>query len=204
MTTSTKKKQNLTSPAGLSKWVFVFAPQTKYKPEGVFTATLNLKDNDAATLKASLEAALEAAYNKYKILNPNKELVKGNLPIKVQSDGSLDFVFKKDAVIKTRDGKTFNTSIPVFDTTPKLVTKPVAIYSGSKIKVAYYISDSLVVDKVRITLRLVSLQVIELAKGDKGTGGFDSVNEGYVFEDDDAPEQEVPFEADTKPEENFL
>jgi hypothetical protein len=193
-----KKLVTMTTPAGIAKYPWITKADTRFVPEGVFTTKLVLSKEAATPLmEAITKAHAEHWTETVAKTDPKKKksLKKADLPFKDVLDdqgnetGDIEFVFKQKAVIVSKkDNKSYNIKINIFDAKGKPITKAVAIYGGSIIKVNFAIVPYATTMGVGVTLRLNAVQVIKLVSsgGDASSYGFGAEEDGYEFSEDEA------------------
>lgn len=173
---------------GKAMWAKVFEPDTHFDPDGVYTVDVMVPETEAAELCEQLDAVVNEHHAKVVKEQPKlKAVLSTATPYQPEVDedgnptGNLRFRAKMKAVVKSRDGKTFNMKPVVVDSKRNPLTKDTLIGNGSVIKVAadpapYLMQSS---KSVGVSLRLKAVQVIDLVEYAKGANIFDE-EEGFV------------------------
>jgi hypothetical protein len=190
-----KERTVITSPAGILRMGFITKPSTKFKAEGEYTAIIALdpEAKGVSELKAQLEAAAKASLAsalKDAKDGKAKKAIEGcelHTPLnsEVDNDGNdtglLVLKAANKAVMKKKDGETFEKKIALFDAKGKPITLPPKIGKGTKCKLAFIIAPFCMVatKKVGVTLWLEAVQIIDLVE----YGGGDAASYGFGEED---------------------
>jgi len=210
-----EKKKNViyTTPAGIAVFPWITQPDTKFKAEGEYSTKLRLPKDEAGDLLALIEGAANEAFEDAKKhiekeaktpkdakirLSKLKEPI---IPFKTALDDEgnetddVELVFKMKAyVVPKNGGKPFTQKPKVFDAKGKEMTG-VAIYGGSKIKVAFQLNPFYTAIGAGVTLRLVAVQVLELVTGGGNAGSFGfGEEEGYEYDGSAASEEKADEE----------
>lgn len=186
------------TPVGESLWSSVLSPEMY---QGTSTnnlsvgLVLNEKDKKALLKKIDEEWQKFTESEEGKKHTYKYDYVNGLKEYK----GTEYFKFKMKHIIKCRNGKEWERSVPVFDAGQKPIS--VEIGNGSKIKVAYELVPFYITNKnYGISLRLSAVQVLELQDGNAESAesfGFGE-EEGYH-----ADEEKIDIPFDTNEEEEF-
>lgn len=221
MSAPRKKTVLYTTPAGKWMWPHLRRPDDKpikgkaQRPAYKLSVRYNEDDTNWLTLKAKLDAEVEASFAQAKADNPKKKLIiQRAYPYSVVMDaegnptGEVEVKFKQNATFEVK-GVTKHAKVSLFDAAGKPLPAGVDPWSGSVGKVSYsirpYFMES--TNSAGISLSLQAVQVIELASaGERSASGFGFGSEdGYVSteqgEDGDATadsgaqdeDDEVPF-----------
>lgn len=178
------RKKAVVTPTGIvSGFVAIETPSTKFDPDGTYSVQVDFVGNDAKHMKKAIDKlmadSLEAGIR--------REVTRAANPPYSIKNKILTVKFKQKAVIKARDGRTFNKDVKIFDAKGKPVNTDLGIGADSFIKVAY--TDYLWAVSALgcgVSLQPEFIQVIKLVKYE---GGSDAnpfeIEEGY--EDEDAP-----------------
>ena len=121
--------------------------------------------------------------------NPNKK--KSTHPTyKLTEDGkSYEFKFKLKAKVNWAKG-SFEQRPKIYNSSLEIMDQPVAVYNGSKLKVAFEVVPYVSAFGVGVTLRMRSIQILELAPKPEGKGDSksnDSGTYGFKTEKEFAP-----------------
>ncbi len=201
---SKPKNIRYVSPKGRAIWPRLNAPDTKYKPEGEFSARLGMQQDDPETqaFLKKLEGIRDDAWAKFVSENPKKKKATMAPFYREETDdegdetGEISFNFKMKHKIKVKaTGKEF-TLVPTILNAKKVILKnPPNIGSGSVLKVSFeiapYFNEK---DKeFGLSLRLIAVQIITLvefggagrAANDFDEEDGDEVNDGEAGDDSD-------------------
>lgn len=192
------KPERYTSPVGVAFHPYLDKPDTKFKDAGEYKTNLRFSAEDAATLKARVDAAMAEARKNPELVatkkkNP-KATVPENAPYKDVFDdngdetGEVEFKFATTASGQSKkNGETWTRTIKFFDAKGQPM-KPVSLWSGSRIRVSYTIGTYFINAKVGygVKLYLEAVKVIEAVQGGGGSAsdyGFGDEEEGYTKDD---------------------
>ena len=213
-----KPLEKFRTPTGVAVYPRLNAPDTKYKPEGEYSAKIRLSEEDAAPLMTRIDEVVAAKFDeeKQRLLDDKKmaaakTLKMADKPYKAVFDaegeetGEVDFNIKMKAQYTAKDGSVVKMFPKLFDasTPPQALASGVQIWGGSQIKVAGEFNPFATAIGVGISLRLSAVQVIHLVSGSTKGGtadvyGFEGESDGYqsaVEKDNDAeaPDDESEF-----------
>lgn len=178
-------------------------PDTKFNADGVFTTGGKGSGQAAEDFAAFLENEAQNAFDAYMeekgIAAKDRKKWSVYVPFERLEDedgnptGEIQFDFKQNATLKSRDGEEIKVQIAIKDSADKDLKKP--IFGGSKLRVKY--SPRAIVmtglKQVGVRLDFAAVQIIELAEGRGGGGGFGAYEGGYVA-DQGEPEGNAPDE----------
>lgn len=219
---TSKNFATLFTPKGTFVYPRLNVPDTKFKKEGVYSVQVRLTGAEGEALIAKLQPMADEAYENAKVtikdaikeakgakLAKLKEslakLEKSDLPVKPTynddgtEDGGAMVSIKMNAQFTNKKGEIVKLAPIIVDSTGKNLENPPDIWGGTvgKVKaqiVPYYNAS---VNNAGVSLRLVSVQIIELVSKGGGDQGFDEEEGGYVG--DDLPKQKVADEDNTSP-----
>lgn len=152
-----KAKTTYTTAVGVADYPYLFKPDTKFKADGEYSVKLTLSKDDAKEHvdryeKIMSEHMNEKGTDKRSPYNQYKKV-----------DGGYEFKFKMNAKIKGKNGSDYEQRPKIYDADANLITKELACYSGSKMKIAYqiypYFNNML---GAGLSLMLSSAQITEL------------------------------------------
>jgi hypothetical protein len=204
-----KPLEKFRTPIGTAVYPRLNAPDTKYIPDGEYSAKIRLSEEDAAPLVARIEELIAAKFEEEKArlveekkMAAAKTLKLTSKPYKPVFDaegeetGEVEFNVKMKAQYTTKDGTVVKMTPRLFDasTPPQPLAPSVQVWGGSQIKVAGEFNPFATAIGVGISLRLNAVQVIKLvsgsSKGDSADAfGFAGESDGYqsaVEKDNDA------------------
>lgn len=181
------KKKQIVTPRAVAVFPWLNTPDTKFNADGEFKVTLKIGAEDATSLIEQIDeeiakykeeqAAKDPKVGRYSDMPPYEQEVddQGNLT------GNYLFKFKQKAKINTKDGRTINMKVALFDA--QRTPTDVLIGGGSEIKVAatmwpYVLPTT---KSVGVSLRPSAVQVLSLVSvgGSKTADLFDS-EDGFV------------------------
>lgn len=165
-----------TTPDGIARHTRLYAPDTEYVAEGVYSVRMEFTGEDAKTLAEFLDTKMEESYKEAKKENPNKRIKKADAPYSWNDDGTLSVNFKLKAGGTTKDGKKWTRKPPLLnaDLTPYEGTDPIG--GGSKLAISYTPSPFYTgLIGSGLSMRLESVQILELV-----TITQDPVSHGFV------------------------
>ena len=183
------KRQILTSPKGVAKYITVITPDTKFKAEGEYRVTLLLpKDSDEAkSLIAKIEVGMQESMAAATKENKGKKVKSAVAPYKDDTDkegnetGNVAFTFKAKASGKRQDGTEWDFKPTLYDAKGARLTTLKAVWGGSEVKVAFEIRPYFTqMVGAGVTLSLQAVQIIKLVTG---TGGRDASAYGFGAEE---------------------
>jgi hypothetical protein len=185
------------TPAGIAVYPWLNKPDTKHNPEGKYKVSLRLAKEDAESLIEKLtphhEAAVAAGTTAFKS-NPKN---KGKQPPPVwplftevfdaegNETGLVEFKFSRKASgVSAKNGKPWAIKPDLFGRSGKPLPADVAIYGGSKIKVAYECVPYAAKVGIGLSLALNAVQVIDLVSSMRNADSYGFGNEGEDEESD--------------------
>ncbi len=185
------------SPVGIARHAWVNRPDTKYNADGLYHVELVLQGTEAETLKAEIDALVDAAFTseaELAGLKPAEAKKWGKYyPYEVEEDdngaptGYIVVRFKQNAKIKLKDGgiKVFKVGIR------DRANKPTEdnVFGGATVRVMYAPRSVKLATAKQFGVRL-DFSMVQLIKSAPMTGGgFDEVDEAYAS---DASDQAAP------------
>lgn len=205
------KKQRITTPAGIAKFINVNKPRLKYGSETDYgydvSLVLDPDKPEVKAFKAQLTKMAEEARGPLaanaKTPKEKKAITEGKLHVPIEDEldkdgnetGMLVMKIKRDASWKNaKTGEVQNVTIPIFDAKLNKLTKTVG--RGSTVKVAADVVPFAGFGRVGISLRMTGVQVLDLVEYD----GADPSSLGFGVEDgfeDEGDAGAAPFEGET-------
>lgn len=213
-----KKRVRLLTPKGVAKFPFLNRPNTRFKEEGEYSVNLvlNPADEGVQEFLQQLEELTEKAVEKAKndLIAAGKKAkaknVTARLPYRNEEDdegdetGNVEIKFRQRAKGKTKDGREFEITIPLFDAAGQPMSKD--IYGGSIIRInftpnPYYVAST---GEAGVSLLINAVQVIELRtrSTDASFFGFEQ-EEGYVESTESGEDENEDSGEDDVSEEDF-
>lgn len=207
------------TPQGEAQYPHLAEACTKFKETGEYNVTMFFDDRAGSELLERLNEAYQQACNeaKAKYEEQKPQYKKDNPEIKYEqfyreevdengfATGRIFVRLKKDAKVKTKDGKVLEFKVVVFDryNKPMSPNEIKKAGSGSIMKCAFKVSPYFVLAgaKAGITLKLEAVQIVESKEwnGSKSADdyGFKS------FEDEDGEAFETTQSSDKQEEADF-
>ena len=181
------KKQQIVTPRATAVYPWLNTPDTKFNADGEYKVTLKIGSEDAAPLMEKIDQVIaeykqeqsgkDPKVGRYSDMTPYEEEVddQGNLT------GNILFKFKQKAKIHTKDGRTIDMKVALYDA--QRTPTDVMIGGGSEIKVAATLWPYVLptTKSVGVSLRPSAVQVLSLVSvgGSKMADLFDS-EDGFV------------------------
>ena len=181
------KKQQIVTPKATAVYPWLNTPDTKFNMDGEYKVTLKIGSKEAAPLIERIDgviadykqeqASKDPKVGRYSDMPPYEEEVddQGNLT------GNVLFKFKQKAKIHTKDGRTIDMKVALFDA--QRTPTDVIVGGGSEIKVAATLWPYVLptTKSVGVSLRPSAVQILTLvsAGGTKMADLFDS-EDGFV------------------------
>lgn len=196
-----KKYPILNTPKGVAVWPNLNAPDTKFKPEGEYTARLAFDPNlpEVQALITKLEAVRDELFEEFKGEKPAHKKFEA-APVfteELDKDGeetgriTINFKMKASGVSKATN-KPWSRKPTIFDSKGKEIKNPPTIGGGSVLRVACELGGGGVpsAKKFYLSPKLVGVKLLELVTfGSKSSKemGFDEDEGGYEADDAPAP-----------------
>jgi hypothetical protein len=177
---------------------WIRTPDVSFDKTGVHSLTWRMSEEDAQPLvkelRLNLKTYLDEMRAKGEISN-NFALSWPYKPEKNDKDEETGFVYfraKQAALITDAKGQTYSKKTQVYDSKAQVLSEVPPVYAGSKVRVNFSVVPWFKANKAGLTLRLIAVQILELAPG------FDS--NPFADETTDEPEgapasDEHPFQA---------
>ena len=181
------KKQQIVTPKATAVYPWLNTPDTKFNMDGEYKVTLKIGSEKAAPLIEKIDGVIadykqeqatkDPKVGRYADMPPYEEEVddQGNLT------GNVLFKFKQKAKIHTKDGRTIDMKVALFDA--QRTPTDVIVGGGSEIKVAATLWPYVLptTKSVGVSLRPSAVQILTLvsAGGSKMADLFDS-EDGFV------------------------
>lgn len=203
------KFPRIKTPKGKALWVKVSEPNTKYKPEGEYEATIVFAAEEVKDFLKQLDQLAQEAFDfETEALKPaQKKKAVCASPYAMEEDdegnetGNVHVKAKlKASFVSKKTGKTYHNKVAVFDAAKNTVTvEGLSIGNGSTIRLSveprsYYVASS---NRAGISLDLKALQILELkvygGSGKASDYDFEEEGEGLSPADRGAPAGEEDF-----------
>ena len=155
----------LTSPRGVAEFPYLTEPDVVFNPEGLFHTKLVCKNSDCVQIIKSINDMIALEVKKQHELDPKKEVKKAPLPYVVEGEETtFNFKMKAQGVRKS-DGKSFTQEPNLLNADLSEFEKKQTIWGGSILKITFSPYAWNMPIGIGCTLRLKSVQVLELVTG---------------------------------------
>ncbi len=167
---------------GKAMWAKVYDPDTKFSPNGIYSVSVLVPEEEAQELCEHLDGLAKKKLAEEIKNNPKRKDLTLRTPYTPATDkdgnetGEIEFKVKANAKFQSRDGKWFSQKPLVVDSKRTPMTKDTLIGNGSIVKVAFDIVPySMMSSKTcSVSLRLKGVQVLNLVE-----------YQGDLFDDED-------------------
>jgi hypothetical protein len=155
----------LTSPEGIAEYPYLSEPDTMFNPEGLFHTKLVCKKSECDKVKKAIDDLIAREVKNQHDQDPNKAIKKAPLPYEVR-DEEIIFNFKLRASgTRKSDGKTFTQEPNLLNNDHTPFDKNLKIWGGSKLRITFEPYTWNMPIGIGCTLRLKTVQVVELVTG---------------------------------------
>lgn len=180
-----KKFPKIMTPIGVAMYPWLTKPDTKFNAEGVYKVTLRLpKDEATEKLVTTLE----------------KHFQEANASRKSKREGTRCWDTDEETgevLIKFKSKK----KPALFDAQGKTITKDLAVFGGSKVRIQGAIGTyDVATTGAGVTLYLNAVQIIDLQEGGSP---FGAVEGGFEFSGEEAPTDVVQETTAGQAEDNY-
>ena len=178
------KALTVTATGTLSGFTALETPSTKFDTDGVYSCQAEFTGADAKKLKGIIDKIMAES-----LAAGGKRGVKraANPPYTVENK-VLTVKFKQKAIIRSKDGRTFDMSIKLYDAKGTLLTEDVGISAGSEVKIAFSsYTWAVAALGCGATLQPNSIQIIKLVKYQAASANPFGAEEGYEAKKNDNP-----------------
>lgn len=169
-------KKQLVTPIGEALYPHLHEPDYKFDQAGVYQTRLILEESDYNALKDQFQEIYDASY-KFACDQSGSKLKHGDGNPFREGDEGLYILAKQPAEKNTKKHGLIKFNIKAFDSTGTLIKMP-RVGTGSKLRLALEPKPWVVSGKFGVTLRLRSVQIIDLVEyGNESV--FDEVEGGF-------------------------
>ena len=155
----------LTSPKGVAEFPYLTEPDVLFNPEGLFHTKLVCKKSDCVNIIKDIDDMIALEVKKQHDLNPKKQVTKAPLPYSIENE-EVTFNFKLKAQgVRKSDCKTFTQAPNLLNADLSEFEKKQTIWGGSILKITFSPYAWNMPIGIGCTLRLKSVQVLELVTG---------------------------------------
>lgn len=170
-------KKQFVTPIGEALYPHLHEPDYKFNSDGVYQTRLILPEGDYESLKAEYDAYYTEAYADA-CDNAGKKLKESDSTPFREGEEGLYIMAKQVAEKNTRSSGLIKFSIKAVNAQGKLIKMP-RVGSGSKLRLALEPNAWTVNGKFGVSLRLRSVQIIELVEYGQKDSVFDTVEGGF-------------------------
>ena len=187
------KKKQIVTPRAVAVYPWLNTPDTKFNVEGEYKVTLKIGSDEAAPLIEEIDETINEYQKEQADKDPKVGRYSTNPPYEEEVDdqgnltGNYLFKFKQKAKINTKDGRSIDMKIALYDA--QRTPTDAMIGGGSEIKVAATLWPYILptTKTVGVSLRPSAVQILSLVSvgGNKMASLFDE-EEGFVASNDNA------------------
>ena len=189
-------KKTIVTPVGVAIYPHLNQPDVKFG-DPTYRCNLRLEGEDAKAFIAKLEEFKAEAKEH---LGATKDLVLPVVPALDQDknpiEGAFDIKCKTKAFFKTPEGSLIENKISIVDSNKEPLDKSVAIWGGSKVRLALQIGAVSTAIYSGLMCRIQACQVIELVTGNQSPTDMFDKEDGYKAEKNEPAletEDEIDF-----------
>jgi len=154
----------LTTPKGKAEWPHLVEPDVAFNPEGLFHTKLICKKSESVEVKKAIDDLIAQEIKKQHDKDPKKE-IKKSLPYTEDGDDII-FNFKLRASgTRKSDGKPFTQEPNIVNADLTPFDKNQKIWSESILKITFEPYSWNMPVGIGCTLRIKTIQVLELVTG---------------------------------------
>ena len=154
----------LTTPKGIAKWPYLIEPDIEFNPDGLFHTKLSCKKSESVNIKKAIDDMIAQEIKKQHDKDPNKAITK-SLPYTEEGD-DIVFIFKmKASGVRKSDKKTFTQEPNIVNADLTPFDKSLKIWGDSILKITFEPYSWNMPIGIGCTLRLKTVQVLELVTG---------------------------------------
>ena len=187
------KKKQIVTPRAVAVYPWLNSPDTKFNAEGEYKVTLKIGSDEAAPLIEEIDETINNYQKEQADKDPKVGRYSANPPYEEEVDdqgnltGNYLFKFKQKAKINTKDGRSIDMKIALYDA--QRTPTDAMIGGGSEIKVAATLWPYVLptTKSVGVSLRPSAVQILSLVSvgGNKMANLFEN-EEGFVASNDNA------------------
>ena len=187
------KKKQIVTPRAVAVYPWLNSPDTKFNVEGEYKVTLKIGSDEAAPLIEEIDETINEYQKEQAEKDPKVGRYSTNPPYEEEVDdqgnltGNYLFKFKQKAKINTKDGRSIDMKVALYDA--QRTPTDAMIGGGSEIKVAATLWPYILptTKSVGVSLRPSAVQILSLVSvgGNKMASLFDE-EEGFVASNDNA------------------
>ena len=182
-------QEKIVSPKGIAVYPWLNRPDTKFSADGDFKVTLKVSADEAAPFIKKLDDIISNYHEEKAKADPKIAGYSVSPPYEEETDdqgnltGNYLFKFKQKAVIHTKDGRTIDMKVALFDAsrTPTNVN----VGGGSKIKIAATVFPYAMntTKSVGLALRPSAVQILSLVSGKSNVVSMFDDEDGFKTEE---------------------
>jgi len=180
------QRVQIVSPKGTAVYPWLNRPDTKFSDDGEYKVTLKIPAEQAQDLIAKLDKMLEDYQAEQASKDPKVGRFTANAPYDEEMDdngnltGNYLFKFKQKAKVHTKDGRTIDMKVALFDASRTPTQAQVG--GGSELKIAATIWPYVMpaTKSVGLSLRPSAVQIISLVSLSSGASNLFEVEDGFT------------------------
>ena len=154
----------LTTPKGTAQWPYLTEPDIEFNPDGLFHTKLSCKKSESVNIKKAIDDMIAQEIKKQHDKDPNKAITK-SLPYTEEGDDII-FNFKMKAKgTRKSDGKPFTQEPNIVNADLTPFNKDQKIWGDSTLKITFEPYAWNMSIGIGCTLRIKTVQVLELVTG---------------------------------------
>ena len=154
----------LTTPKGTAQWPYLTEPDIEFNPDGLFHTKLSCKKSESVNIKKAIDDMIAQEVKKQHDQNPDKA-IKKSLPYTEEGDDII-FNFKMKAKgTRKSDGKPFTQEPNIVNADLTPFNKDQKIWGDSTLKITFEPYAWNMSIGIGCTLRIKTVQVLELVTG---------------------------------------
>lgn len=179
-------KVQIVTPRGTAVYPWLNRPDTKFSDDGEFKVTLKIPAEEAQDLISKLDKMLDDYQKEQSGKDAKVGRYTANAPYEEEMDdngnltGNYLFKFKQKAKVHTKDGRTIDMKVALFDASRTPTQAQVG--GGSELKVAATVWPYVMpaTKTVGLSLRPSAVQILSLVSLSSGASNLFEVEDGFT------------------------
>ena len=179
-------KVQIVTPRGTAVYPWLNRPDTKFSDDGEFKVTLKIPAEEAQDLISKLDKMLDDYQKEQSGKDAKVGRYTANAPYEEEMDdngnltGNYLFKFKQKAKVHTKDGRTIDMKVALFDASRTPTQAQVG--GGSEVKVAATVWPYVMpaTKTVGLSLRPSAVQILSLVSVSSGASNLFQVEDGFT------------------------
>jgi len=180
------QRVQIVSPRGTAVYPWLNRPDTKFSDDGEYKVTLKIPAEEAQDLISKLDKMLDEYQAEQASRDPKVGRFKANAPYEEEMDdngnltGNYLFKFKQKAKVHTKDGRTIDMKVALFDASRTPTQAQVG--GGSELKIAATVWPYVMpaTKSVGLSLRPSAVQILSLVSLSTGASNLFEVEDGFT------------------------